>query len=67
MGRGVPNMQMITLQLKIGSNYREEGAEYTWTANDLATKWVQRMPCTAVQFRAMTVLAGLRKAAAAPG
>ena len=52
-------------ELKIGINYREEGAEHTWTANDFATKWVQRMSFTVVKFRAMTVLAGLRKAAMA--
>ena len=55
----------IAKELKIGINYREEGAEHTWTANDFATKWVQRMSFTVVKFRAMTVLAGLRKAAMA--
>ena len=55
----------IAKELKIGINYREEGAEHTWTANDFATKWVQRMSFTIVKFRAMTVLAGLRKAAMA--
>ena len=52
----------IAKELKIGINYQEEGAEHTWTANDFATKWVQRMSFTVVKFRAMTVLAGLRKA-----
>jgi len=28
----------IAKELKIGINYREEGAEHTWTANDFATK-----------------------------
>ena len=46
----------IAKELKIGIN---------WTANDFATKWVQRMSFTIVIFRAMTVLAGLRKAAMA--
>ena len=55
----------ITRELKIGINYREAGAEHTWTANDFASKWVQTMSVTIVKFRAMTVLAGLRKAAAA--
>ena len=55
----------ITKELKIGINYQEEGAERTWTANNFASKWMQRMPFTIVKFQAMTVLAGLRKAAAA--
>ena len=55
----------IAKELKISINYQEEGAEHTWTANDFATKWVQRMSFTVVKFCAMTVLAGLRKAAMA--
>ena len=55
----------ITKELKISINYQEEGAEHTWMANDFATKWVQRMSFTIVKFRAMTVLAGLQKAAMA--
>ena len=54
----------IAKELKIGINYQEEGAKHTWTANDFTSKWVQRMSFTIVKFRAMTVLAGLRKAAA---
>ena len=63
--RQLAEMLDITKKLKIGINYREEGAEHTWTANDFATKWVQRMSFTVVKFRAMTVLAGLRKVAMA--
>ena len=55
----------IAKELKIGINYQEEGAEHTWTVNDFATKWVQRMSFTVVKFCAMTMLAGPRKAAMA--
>ena len=34
----------IAKELKVSINYREEGAKHTWTANDFAIKWVQRMP-----------------------
>ena len=55
----------IPKELKVGIKYREEGAEHTWTVNDFAMKWVQRMPFAIVKFCAMTVLAGLRKVAMA--
>ena len=55
----------IAKELKIGINYWEEGAKHTWMANDFASKWVQRMSFMIVKFQAMTVLAGLRKVAAA--
>ena len=51
----------IAKELKVSVNYWEEGAEHTWTVNDFATKWVQRMLFTIVKFHAMTVLAGLQK------
>ena len=52
----------IAKELKVSINYQEEQAEHTWTVNDFATKWVQRMLFTVVKFHAVTVLAGLQKA-----
>ena len=49
----------IAKELKVSINYWEEGPEHTWTVNDFATKWVQRMSFTVVKFCAMTVLVGL--------
>ena len=54
----------IAKELKVSINCQEEGAEHTWTANDFATKWVQRMLFTVVKFCAIWLCwyAGLRKA-----